>query len=105
MQFAARKDIVLDDKGDTKTRKKRERALEDELDILVGLQHPHIVKYLSHEKTSSGLLSIFTEFCYLGDLQRYIHQRHNGYTHNSCEIGGTGIEEGSLLPEDLLVFF
>jgi hypothetical protein len=85
MQTAACKTIRLKVKdGDLKARKKRERAMQAELDILGGLEHPNVLTFIAHEQSEGGLLRLYTEFCQYKDLE---HQYYRFNKQNCKEFG------------------
>ncbi|KAJ5500032.1 Serine/threonine-protein kinase C-terminal [Penicillium expansum] len=58
----------------SKLNKKLKENLSSEIDILMGLQHPHIVALIDcHESTSH--IHLVMEYCALGDLSLFIKRR------------------------------
>ncbi|EEP77624.1 hypothetical protein UREG_02473 [Uncinocarpus reesii 1704] len=49
--------------------------LKLEIDILKGLQHPHIVALIDCDEASTSCIHLIMEFCALGDLSLFIRKR------------------------------
>ncbi|KAJ5480687.1 Serine/threonine-protein kinase atg1 [Penicillium diatomitis] len=77
--FVAIKSVNL-----SKLNKKLKDNLSSEIDILMGLHHPHIVALIDcHESTSH--IHLVMEFCALGDLSAFIKKRDTLYDHSSTK--------------------
>ncbi|KAL2827405.1 hypothetical protein BDW59DRAFT_57256 [Aspergillus cavernicola] len=74
--FVAIKSVTL-----AKLNKKLRTNLKQEIHILKGLVHPHIVALIDcHEATSH--IHLIMEYCALGDLSQFIKQRHSLKEHD-----------------------
>ncbi|KAJ5376685.1 hypothetical protein N7509_013571 [Penicillium cosmopolitanum] len=74
--FVAIKSVNL-----AKLNKKLKDNLSSEIDILKGLQHPHIVALIDcHESTQH--IHLIMEYCALGDLSQFIKKRESLFDHS-----------------------
>lgn len=74
--FVAIKSVNL-----SKLNKKLKDNLSSEIDILKGLQHPHIVALIDcHESTQH--IHLIMEYCALGDLSQFIKKRESLFDHS-----------------------
>lgn len=74
--FVAIKSVNL-----SKLNKKLKDNLSSEIDILKGLQHPHIVALIDcHESTQH--IHLIMEYCALGDLSQFIKKRESLWEHS-----------------------
>ncbi|EGR34492.1 protein kinase domain protein [Ichthyophthirius multifiliis] len=51
--------------------------IDKEINILLKLNHPNIIKFYEYKKTQNNVYLIF-EYCELGDLENYMKKYHDG---------------------------
>lgn len=51
--------------------------IDKEIEILLALNHPNIIKLIDFKKTVNNWYLIF-EYCELGDLEKYMKKHFNG---------------------------
>ena len=64
-----------------KMSEREKQQLTQEVNILAGLKHPHIVRYYSREiAKEEGMVYLYMEYCHNGDLGSVIkHCKQTGY--------------------------
>jgi NIMA (never in mitosis gene a)-related kinase 2 len=72
-----------------KMSEREKQQLTQEVNILAGLKHPHIVRYFSREiAKDDGMVYLYMEYCHNGDLGSVIkHCKKTGYIQYSIERG------------------
>jgi serine/threonine-protein kinase ULK/ATG1 len=61
--------------------------IEKEIDILLKLDHPNVIKLLDFKKTSNHYYLVF-EFCEYGDLDQYIRKNTEHHKLPESEVRG-----------------
>ena len=61
--------------------------IEKEIDILLKLEHPNVIKLIDFKKTSNHYYLIF-EFCEYGDLDQYIRKNVENGRLPEAEVRG-----------------
>lgn len=57
-------------------REDNQELIDKEINILLQLNHPNIIKLRDIKKTSNNWYLVF-EFCELGDLEQYMKEKYN----------------------------
>lgn len=60
---------MLKTAGQIYWRDKHLKFMDNELEFLRTLRHPHVIEYVHHIRDNPGELQIFTELCEYGDLE------------------------------------